>query len=679
MFSTDGLDSITVVDGEFSYGFVVLSVVIACVSAYVALSMNQRMQQNSFFHKNFWLVLASFAMGLGIWSMHFIGMSAFMIPVEMSYDTKWTFISMVPAILASYLAFYFANRPRKSLYPILSAGLIMGFGISAMHYIGMAAMVMSVDYYYKTWMFIASILVAVAVSYVALYVFSNLQRFMGNLLIKIVTAILMGGAISSMHYIGMAAVVFYTDEPVEYHMHAHEMDMGLVGFVAAGMLLILLISGLTSVLDRYVDHRMSHFDSLTLFPNQRQFEKDINQQLTAGSLTVLHLRNLAAFTNGQGFGFGDQLVAEIGHVIQKNAPAHTRIYRLEENRFAVLNLKEQSVSRAKSAMQRVLNELSKPLEIVSQSVIVEMTAAFSYIEKKNGWELFSNAIAVLEHPSVQGRNEVIEYDSLIHTYSFESQIIAELEQAKAEGQLYVVYQPKICAKTLRVNGAEALIRWKHPVHGFISPAVFIPLLEKHEKVCDLTDWIVQQVCAQIASWSGNHNNFGPISINIPGIYLTSPKLMNVIKAQLAAHGIDPAMLELEITETSVIHDIDNAIAAVSDYRKLGLSVALDDFGTGLSSLSYLRKLPVNTIKIDKSFIDEVPTSLKDAGLLSAIVDLCASLKLAIIIEGVEAQEQIDFLHTLSADLTIQGYYFSKPLTAADFKKWTVEQINKTAG
>lgn len=676
MFSLPESETIFILHGEYSSWIVVLSIAIACCASYTAISMNHRMQQNSFFHKSFWLLLASLAMGLGIWSMHFIGMSAFMLPMEMKYDLFLTIVSIFPAVFASYLAFYFANRTHKTYYPSIIAGIIMGLGISSMHYIGMAAMVMDAKYIYRPWIFMASIIIAIVVSYVALFTFSKLQRYMGNQLIKMVTSTLMGLAITSMHYTGMAAVVFYVEEPIVNHFHMHKMDMLIVVVVVSvGISLLLLISGLTSILDRYVDHRINYFDSLTLFPNQRQFEKDMNRVVMDGSLAIIHIHQLEKFHSGHGYEFGDQLIKAVGEMIQSLKPASAQIYRIEEGRFAVIDLKEKDYEMMKISMERILTVFTKPLKVHHHQIMVEMVCAFSHTQdKKAGRELFSNTMAVLQHPSIRYNHEVVEYDPAIHTYSFEKQIIQDVSRAMTDQELFLMYQPKVCSKTLEVRGAEVLLRWNHPSHGMISPGVFIPILEDSEKLYDVTDWIIQEVCHQLSIWIKEGVHMGPVSINIPGTYITSSRLLKVIKENLAKYHIDSHLLELEITETSVIHDIENAITAVDEFRKLGLLVALDDFGTGLSSLSYLRRLPISTIKIDKSFVDGVPSSERDSSLLSAITTLCYSLQLPVVIEGVESKEQYDFIMTMSETPSIQGYYFSHPLVPKDFVSWVQKRV-----
>ncbi|SDN97937.1 bifunctional diguanylate cyclase/phosphodiesterase [Alkalicoccus daliensis] len=676
MFSLPDSPTVAILDGEYLHWIVILSVIIACCAAYTALSMNQRMQQNSFFHKNFWLMLSSFAMGLGIWSMHFVGMSAFMLPVEMEYNLLLTIVSVAPAILASYLAFYFSNKAHTSYYPIVVAGIIMGLGISSMHYVGMAAMEMEAQYVYRPWIFLSSVLIAIVVSYIALFTFSRLQRYMDNQLIKIVSSILIGLAITSMHYTGMAAVVFYTEEPLAAHMHMHEMDVFvIVSFVSTGIALLLLISVLTSMLDRYVDHRINFVDALTMFPNQRTFEKEIRRGSIDGSLAVIHLHHLEKQHSTHGYEFGDQIIKAAGDIIQSLKPAGAKVYRIEEGRFAILQPREQPQENMITSLERMLMLFTKPLKIGEHHVGIEVAGAVSFAEeKKEGRQLFSEVMAVLQHPSIRYNHELTAYDPAVHTYSFEKQLVQDLSQAMTSGELFLVYQPKVCSKTLQVTGAEALLRWQHAQHGMISPGVFIPVLEESEKIFDVTDWIIEEVCQQLSRWRQEGMQPGPVSINIPGAYITSSRLLRVLKENLIKYKLESRLLELEITETSVIDNIENAITAVNEFRQLGLSVALDDFGTGLSSLSYLKRLPVSTIKIDKSFVDSIPASARDAALLSAIITLCYSLQLPVVIEGVETQEQVSFIKTMIEDPKIQGYYFSRPLPADEFAAWVQEKV-----
>jgi EAL domain-containing protein (putative c-di-GMP-specific phosphodiesterase class I) len=232
-----------------------------------------------------------------------------------------------------------------------------------------------------------------------------------------------------------------------------------------------------------------------------------------------------------------------------------------------------------------------------------------------------------------------------------------------------VYQPKINASSQEISGVEALIRWNHPVHGFLSPGLFIPALEKSGKMFDLTDWVIHKVCQQLDQWKKEGHSVCHVSVNIPGTYITSARLLKTLNNCVGKYDISTKDLELEITETSVVSDIENAIRAVGEIRKQGFSVALDDFGTGVSSLSYLKRLPISTLKIDKSFVDGVPESKKESAIITAIVSLCHSLDIETVVEGVENVQQFNYLTSLPKSPTIQGYYFAKPMKHEELITW----------
>jgi EAL domain-containing protein (putative c-di-GMP-specific phosphodiesterase class I) len=239
-------------------------------------------------------------------------------------------------------------------------------------------------------------------------------------------------------------------------------------------------------------------------------------------------------------------------------------------------------------------------------------------------------------------------------------------------ELFLVYQPKVNVITNKVIGVETLLRWDHPAYGFLSPGVFIPILEENNRMIEVTNWVIEKVCRQMSIWRKEGISFQQVAINIPGQYVTSNLLLDVLKSKLNKYKLEPNLLELEITETSFVKNIEEAMRAVSTFRQEGFSVALDDFGTGVSSLSYLKKMPISTLKIDKSFIDDVPQSEKDSSIIQAIIALGESLDLAIVFEGVETKRQVDFLATTCENPIIQGYYFAKPMKADELFEWNKE-------
>ncbi|WP_407268238.1 putative bifunctional diguanylate cyclase/phosphodiesterase [Radiobacillus sp. PE A8.2] len=672
MFTFPDPNQVIYLHGEYSLPIVALSIVIACCASYTALSMNERIQKNSFFHRNIWLTLASIAMGLGIWSMHFIGMAAFMLPVSMKYDVFTTIISAIPAIIASFLAFYIASRQKRLLRSTLIAGMIMGIGISTMHYLGMAAMKMEANYVYRPWLFAASIGIAIIVSLIAIYIFSSKQRLMGNFLIKGITAMIMGLAVASMHYTGMEAIVFYLPESSSQLInHVHNMDTTLIIVgVTVGIALLLGFSAFSSIVDRYVDYRLNYFDALTKLPNRRQFEKLLKSPSSTGYIAIIHIHGLAEWNSGYGYELGDEIIRTIGQLALKLKPTSVSLYRIEGNRFALYTNHSHEYKKLTITLEQVSSILAKPIVVKDQSLTVKTASSYAVTRKSADVpRLFENAMAVLQHPTINYEHEVIEYDPAIHTYSFEQKLILDIDQAMQHNDLFVVYQPKVCLKTKEVSGLEALLRWNHPSQGPISPGVFIPILEEHGKMFDVTDWIIDRVCQQIKKWKYEGHINWKVAINIPGPYVTSSRLMKALQDSIEKYDIEANQMELEMTETSVVSNIESAIHAVNNLRALGFPVALDDFGTGVSSLSYLKRLPITTLKIDKTFVDDVPSSEKDSAIMKAIISLCYSLNLEIVIEGVETKDQIEFLRSTPEALIVQGYYFARPMSEKEIDKW----------
>lgn len=681
MFSSSPPSGYMELSGDHSLSLVLLSIFITCLASYTALSLNERVRKNSFFHQSIWLLLSSLAMAFGIWSMHFIGMSAFSLPIAMHFNHFWTFISVIPAILAAFTTFYLVSRPSQSLVSFTLAGVTMGAGIATMHYTGMSAMVTNAVYRYDAGLFILSIVIAIVVSFVALYIFSRLKKLMEKWIMKIVTALLMGLATSSMHYTGMSAVRFFvhpSDAVSGSHVGHDNMNMLIIP-VTIGISFLLLMLLFSSLIDRYIDYRISYFDGLTRLPNRRLFEKTLNKPAERCSLAIWHFHNLEQINQSYGYAFGEQVLQKIASTLRDAHPGFIDLYRIDNNRFAFL-APEVEPDILIQAMKAISLKWQEPLQIEEKWVELSSVCAVSSVSGTDTFhQLYAEALAVLEYPLLSHKHEVILYDPAIHTFSFEQEILGGLTNAMERDELFLVYQPKIMADTQRLTGFEALVRWRHADHGMLSPGIFIPILEQHHRINELTDWVIDRAARQIAEWEKDGLFNQKIAVNIPGKYVTSPQLTATLKKVLERYKIAPKQLELEITETSVAQSAESAIRAISSFRAQGFSVALDDFGTGVSSLSFLRQMPITTLKIDKSFVDQVPLSDKDSAILHAIITLGQSLNLHIVIEGVEKAEQVRFLTETARSLIVQGYYYAKPMVPDELADWQHNFLSASGG
>lgn len=662
-------DSYLEIHGEYSLTIVLLSIIIAVVASYTSLSLNKRASENSFFHKNFWLLLASLCLGFGIWSMHFVGMGAFSLPVGISHNNIITLISIIPAMLASFIAFYLANLPRRNLWTYIFAGVAMGTGISSMHYLGMYGMEMDVVYSYNLILFFASICIAILVSVVAVYIFSTFQKYDSNFSVQLIVSLIMGLAISSMHYTGMAAMNFYIPKGYELNFeHSHTTAMGgLAIIVTLGMTALLGILLLSSFIDRFIEYRANYYDHFTQLPNRRLFEKKMH---SPNVLAVWHIHDMEHINREFNYAFGDEVIRKIVQIFNSFTPSKIEIYRIEGNRFALLARDVESAKQLIDALKEIAAALRKPIFVKGREVYLNGVCAISDANQyKDSPNIYNHVLAVLNYPSITYNHEIVYYDSSIHTYTFEREIAEDVNRAMKEDELFLVYQPKVCLSPKETVGLEALLRWNHPKYGFLSPGVFVPILEEYDRMVKVTDWVIDRVCQQIADWKLDNISFKQVAINIPGEYVTSPLLLELLTQKVDEYGLEPSQIELEITENSFVKNVEEAMRAVGAFREKGFSVALDDFGTGVSSLSYLKQMPISTLKIDKSFIDDVPLSPKDSAIIQAIVTLGESLSLNVVIEGVETKKQVNFLKKASKNPIIQGYYFAKPMKPHDLIEW----------
>jgi diguanylate cyclase (GGDEF)-like protein len=680
--------------GIYNPWLVVLSVAVAIFVSHTALSLSARVARSDGILSKLWLVGGALAMGGGIWSMHFIGMLALSLPIALAYDIPTTITSLFIAIITSAFALSVANRQRISLVHLSLGAVLLGGGICAMHYVGMAAIQITPMITYEPGLLLLSVGIAIVASFAALWLFFRLRR--GNSVLmrlaRIGAAFVMGLAISGMHYTGMAASRF---SPGSFCIGAGTTDQRWLALtIAVPAIALLAITTILLVYDGHLEsrtrkhnaqlekanaqleHAATH-DALTGLPN-RVLLADRLAQATAQSerysrgfaVMVVDLDRFKSINDSLGHIAGDDLLKEMAKRLSQQLRKADTLARLGGDEF-VLVLNEISGPRdAETVASKVLAAMAQPVTLSGLEVQISASIGISVFPEDgvDAETLLQHADAAMYHAKKNGRNAFQFFAPVMNAFARERlEIESGLRRALVQGgEFELHYQPKVEVSSGRIDSAEALIRWRHPKRGLTAPSGFIPIAEETGLIVPIGEWVLFEACRQARAWQSGGMQPLRIAVNLSAQQFKQKSLVTTVREALAAAGLDPGYLELELTESAVMHDAESSIQVLRQLSDLGVRISVDDFGTGYSSLSYLRRLPLDKLKIDRSFIREVAASRDDAEIVRAIVSLAHSLHLKVIAEGVETAEQLTFLRGLGCD-QYQGFHCSPPVPADEFE------------
>lgn len=421
--------------------------------------------------------------------------------------------------------------------------------------------------------------------------------------------------------------------------------------------------------------RLAHYDQLTGLPNHVQLEErlrralwnaDTNAQSLA--LVVLDINRLREINDALGFHHGDLLLKDIGARIRGLVTEDISVARLRGDEFALL-VPAGDAERVTRIACQVLSALREPFAVGNLNLTVEVSAGISLFPQHgvDGAHLLRCADVAVQQAKKSGKEYVFYSTEQDANSKQRLALVGDLRHAIEAGELVLYYQPKIDIPSGRVCGAEALVRWAHPTRGMIRPDEFISLAEHTGLIKPLTDWVMGAALRQSAAWRALGLEV-PVAINLSTRNLRDPELLNKFERLVVDHGARTDWLEMEITEGAVMEDPEGALAILTRLSDMGVKLFIDDFGTGYSSLGYLKKLPVDAIKIDKSFVLDMLTSADSAAIVRSTIDLAHALGMKVVAEGVESQTILDRLKTKGCDVA-QGYHFSKPLPPEQLVEW----------
>lgn len=416
-------------------------------------------------------------------------------------------------------------------------------------------------------------------------------------------------------------------------------------------------------------------DALTGLPNRLLFSDRLTQRLnhcrqmkTPLGVMYVDLDRFKLINDTLGHGFGDQVLKSVARRLSSCIRESDTLARMGGDEFTVLLNHIDSPDEATAIAGRILAELSSPFTIENREFYVTASIGISvYPSSGDDVEtLVKNADTAMYKAKQQGKNNYCLYsEEPSASATAKLTIETELRKALERDELVVYYQPMVDLKSGEVLGAEALIRWQHPERGLLLPAHFIPIAEETGLICPISTMVVETACLTNKAWQDAGYDPMKISVNVSARQLQQDVLIPGILKALQKSHLDPWYLELELTETVMMQDSEANIAILKRLKDMGVRISIDDFGTGYSSLNYLKRFPVDSVKIDRSFVKDITSNPDDAAIAAAVIAMAHSLKLSVVAEGVETVEQLELLQSLQCD-EIQGYFISPPVPSAEF-------------
>lgn len=424
-------------------------------------------------------------------------------------------------------------------------------------------------------------------------------------------------------------------------------------------------------------HPLAYRDALTSLPNRRCFENcfyKLVMQKTDGekeaAIFFIDLDRFKFINDTLGHKYGDKLLQITAERMKSVLREKDIVARLGGDEFICLLPNISTKRETEEIAGRLLKSLSQPFHLFNQEIRITASIGICLypLDGDDPDSLITNADIAMYKAKQQGKNQVKWFKAEDHAGGYEKFVLENhLRKAIYHNQFSLVYQPQIDLRRNEISGVEALIRWEHPKLGLISPGEFIPLAEETGLILEIGEWVLKEACRQNKEWQNCGYKPLKMAVNLSAVQLIKGDLPETIRCILQETGLDPKWLEIEITESMIFQNVDGAIRILNQLKNMGINVSIDDFGTGYSSLSYLAKLPVDVLKIDRSFIQEIETDRKLPLVTNSIITMAHSMDIKVIAEGVETAGQLQEMTNQACD-TVQGYIFFKPLTPAELEE-----------
>ena len=772
--------------GHHDLRIVALAALVCALSAFAGITLLTHARRTDGAMKFAWVGIAAISVGFGIWATHFIAMLSFSAGMPTGYDIPLSLLSLGIAITIVGGGLLYATVATRRSDAVLG-GAIVGIGISAMHYVGMSALLLGGQIMWDPWLVSSSLLLGIALGGLSLFV----GTYGNDLRWRLRGALLLTLAICAMHFTAMGAAGLQNCYPVVTEAEATPVWLSLV--VAAGSIMVLLfalggisldlrdrrrsateadrmrgladaaVEGLLVVKDgnivtanasfmglvevpqafiagrhladffspavvtalsetfnspietevttssgsklpvevimRQVDfggtpHQavavrdlsgrkkaeqhirfLAHHDALTSLPNRASFTRTLDDEISHAkrhgqsfAVMALDLDRFKEVNDLFGHPAGDSLLQRVARALEGVVEGRGSAARLGGDEFAVLLNDVHSPARAGYVAEMVMDAFRRDNEQANSSAMISASIGIALYPNDglDAESLVTHADTALYRAKQDGRGIYRFYENAMGAAVRDRRLIEhDLRHAVARNQLRLVYQPQVNLKSGEVTGFEALVRWSHPERGEVSPGEFVPIAEESGLILQIGEWVMRTACAEAAKWKNDLT----IAVNVSAVQIHAPAFAHTLHEILLDTGLKPSRLEVEITETALVKDINRAVTTLRQIKALGVEIAMDDFGTGYSSLANLRAFPFSKIKVDQSFIRSVDSNDQSATIVRAVLGLGSGLNVPVVAEGVERFEELEFLKSEICQ-SAQGYLLSRPKDIANFRAIT---------
>ncbi|EJM98827.1 EAL domain-containing protein [Phyllobacterium sp. YR531] len=649
-----------------------IAVIICGTGSLLAMRLFARTLRTSGASQAYWLVLCALVCGGTIWTTHFISMLGYKNSLVYGFDPALTLLSLGVSVLMAGMGLAYATLRKTRCAPEIGGGF-MGFGIAIMHYIGMAAYSVSGRFVWDNVYVTASVLLAVIFGAFA----TSLVARPTNRFTKYGGAISLFLAICLLHFTGMTAVSIIPDSTVVIKNELLHADLLIAG-ISVIMAIILVIGAASYLIDLSSAQEAAHqyrklamHDALTGLANRAHLNVHLASILSSRpdnsriTVAVIDLDRFKEINDVHGHPAGDEVLREFSYRLRKMLGPEIFVARTGGDEFVAIQTSALSEDSFYPLGQKIVDIALQSIQFQGQDLLISASVGVAQAPEDGiiAGDLLSKADLALYRVKETGRNNHSLYEkSMDEKMRSRSGLAIDLKLALERSEFELYFQAQNDTQSREIVGFEALLRWRHPKRGMVSPLEFIPIAEETGLIHDIGVWVLSEACKEAATW----NRKLKVAVNVAPTQLASRNLSDQVSEVLRLTGLEPERLELEITESGIIADQEHALQAMQKLKALGVKIAMDDYGTGYSSLSTLRNFPFDKIKIDREFIKSLNVDTHSAAIVMATLTLGLNLDIPVLAEGVETEDHIAFLSDAGC-AEVQGFLFGRPIPQADLQ------------